>query len=272
MTRTKILRLLSLQFFFIFFFQEGNAQETAILQNYNFDSSYTIFCSKAFLWAKVNNTPDLSQYFFLVNKLKDLNSLKQSWKFKEIERPQTEEDFHLDIIIVKNKRPVSDFLLYPVSGSVYANKKWYAFDTGILNRLHVTHPLNCTATKRTFNSIDAYRQYYDSAVKQHSLLSIEAMDTTPKGTYTIIIEKSAEIKSPKDAFDLIKNEFIDPQSEGKYDLSYEMDEYNLSQPRQGKMRITVVSDEAIFQRMKKSKFEVSDWKGSPIYVYTYWKL
>ncbi len=232
-------------------------QKTSVLSSYEFDSTYSIVALSS-SFNDINN--DSKKFCFYVNKLSDLNEMKQDWIIKNVRPTISLEQYSISIFVLRNKNIVSsELLIYPEQGIIHYGNSWYDFDFKKFKNVQTKNPLNYHSQSFSFINYLDYSFFKDSIQNNPNFLFLfEPTAKKFEGYFNLISSRSSDPDSPlfvlHDINEELKAEFPSEKFEVENVVN---DKFNIGNKEEVKTKIKC--SKALYDKYENKSRKKEDW-------------
>ena len=235
---------------------------------FDFDSAYAV--------VGICTTPDgdMSRYNFIIDKHDDLVQLKKDWVFTKQSGHHVSKSWFSAYITKEKKFVTTPGLISCGSSScgVLYRDVFYDIPQEMLEKLHQSHPLQYTSQRRALKTVEQYQAYYDSVMKQPSLLFVIEPNVKIRGTFTVTVEKTDQLPHPKAIIEKLDDEFIRIVPKDEFVCSYAPTLESIKGLNSRYITITVQASQRLFNGYRNDTFTIGEWKPRDLFLTTYWRL
>ena len=106
-------------------------------------------------------------------------------------------------------------------------------------------------------------------MKDESFLFLSKATFNVEGKFSVIIDKTANLSSSKEAIQALEAELLKITTKDKFQTMYFMDDFNMS--HRNKMKITIESTKDVFDKCSIKGYKKEKWEPLFVDVSTYWR-
>lgn len=249
--------------------EKSFSQNFEFLKDINIDSSYIVIG----MGQDYDKTADnFERFWFILDKPAQIIKLQQQLKLKRKAQNITVDDKSIDIGILQNKKLIkTEGVFYPMQEKFMTNGKgWYYFDTTILAKLHLEHPLKYHSQKFIFDTYLDYSLFQDSIENTNSFLYLDEPDLKYEGKFYLIVKKDIETSSSIFAEKDLKKELNLITPGNKFNTHSALnDKFNMN--NKDKVKIMVEGPKSLYDKYFNKENIKGEWKPNLIEIKVYFK-
>jgi hypothetical protein len=199
------------------------------------------------------------KYNFIIEDFKVLDSLTKTLKVgKPASRIFDNANFLIELVDGKHNI-INSWTVLPNYSSIVGGGDFYEFDTNILVDLAKKYPLSYTFYEKEVKTEKAFSQFRDTLFKDNNFLFFYKSKLVFEGHFNLEFEKNKKFSSPKAISEYLAPTLDKLATKGKYNVIYELNDYNISHRNQYSMTISCsyeVYEAFIDKNAKKKEWQV----------------
>lgn len=178
------------------------------------------------------------KYNFIIEDFKVLDSLKKTLKVgKPAARIFDRFDFSIKLVD-KKQNIIKSWLVMPNYSSINIDGDFFEFDINIIANLAKKHPFSYTFYEKEVKTEKAFSQFMDTLSKDANFLFFYKSKLVFEGHFSLEFPNNKRFSSPKAISEYLEPTLNKLATKGKYNLIYELNDYNMSHRNQYSMTIS----------------------------------